>query len=247
MPVTLQVDRSARARPPPQAVSAHTSAPSPATAAVAQRAIESDRHALELNARMSDMFARAQASGIDAQARDAPCVCSTQTRVCVPWTQQAGRRTGGDLDHRPHCPAACRRYRPLVAAGTSLRLRLETRQVAAEHKRLAAHTNVLAFSRQRLETQEFLMEVRLVHMWAETRGARVRKREGVLVFLFPCTGNEEIGPSSSRPTFHARARPAHFLALAHSTSLLALAIRCLPVSARADADAQRERERSTER
>jgi hypothetical protein len=38
---------------------------------------------------------------------------------------------------------------------------MNQQQVAAEHKRLAAHTNVVAFSRQRMENQEFLMEVRL--------------------------------------------------------------------------------------
>jgi hypothetical protein len=38
---------------------------------------------------------------------------------------------------------------------------MNQRQVAEEHKRLAAHTNVVYFSRQRMENQEFLMEVRL--------------------------------------------------------------------------------------
>jgi len=62
----LHVDE-ARLQAIEQAVTAYTGAPSPGTAAAAQAAIKCDEHAFKLNARMSDMFARAPASGMDSE------------------------------------------------------------------------------------------------------------------------------------------------------------------------------------
>jgi len=96
---------------PGQAVSAYTNAPSNAAAVVAHSAIESDRHALELNARMTEMFARTQTSGINPQAR-----ARAHAQI------YPANATRNHIHRPPHYLTATNLYRQLEA-GTSGLLR----------------------------------------------------------------------------------------------------------------------------